>query len=103
MWAQLITMRLREGHDGDVSAIFDSLAASEVPGSGLVRNVTMRDQADPSRIYTLVVFESEEKARERERDPRREAALVEVRRLMAEAFDGPPEFVNLEVVGEHVA
>lgn len=61
----------------------------------------MRDQGDPSRAYALFVFESEEKARERERDPRREAALSGVRALMAEIFEGPPVFVDLTVVADY--
>jgi hypothetical protein len=100
MWAQLIITRLRAGHEGDVPAIIGGLKAAEQPGSGLVRQLFMRDQSDPSRMYTLAVFESEERARERERDPRRESGLAVVRGLMAEALDGPPEFVNLSVEAE---
>jgi quinol monooxygenase YgiN len=100
MWAQLITMRLREGHGADLAAVIDGLRAAEQPGSGLVRQIVMRDQRDPSRVYTLVVFESEEAARERERDPRREAGLAAVRALLGEAVDGPPEYVDLTVVAE---
>jgi hypothetical protein len=61
----------------------------------------MRDQKDPNVAYMLVVFESEEKARARERDPRRQEGLAGVRATMAEIFDGPPEFVDLNVVREH--
>jgi len=50
----------------------------------------------------LVVFESEEKARARESDPRRQEGLQAVRAVMAEIFDGPPEFVDLAVVEEFV-
>lgn len=46
----------------------------------------------------LVVFESEEKARAREADPRREEGLAGARAMMAEVFDGRPEFVDLTVV-----
>jgi hypothetical protein len=65
-----------------------------------VRSTTMRDQNDPSRVYTLVVFESEEKARERENDPRRQEGLQAARATMVEIFDGPPEFVDLLIVDE---
>ena len=37
-----------------------------------MQTLTMRDQNDPELVYTLVVFESEEKARAREQDPRRQ-------------------------------
>lgn len=60
----------------------------------------MRDQRDPRQLYILPVFESEEKARMRERDPRRQEALQPVNAKMAEIFEGPPEFVNLDVVEE---
>ncbi len=98
MWAQLITMRLKAGKDDELVKVTELLRDSEQPGSGLLRSVTMRDQSDPSRIYTLVVFESEEKAREREQDSQREEGLKGARALMAEIFEGPPEFVDLTVV-----
>ena len=63
MWAQLIQMRLKPGED--TAELIEQIRAAEQPGSGLVRSLFMRDQADPSRILTLVVFESEEKARAR--------------------------------------
>jgi hypothetical protein len=60
----------------------------------------MRDQSDPSRLYMFVLFESEEKARAREQDPRRQEALQGVRATMADIFDGAPEFVDLTVVAD---
>ena len=60
----------------------------------------MRDQNDPSRVYTLVLFESEENARARERDAHRQEGLTAARATMAEMFDGPPEFVDLTVVND---
>jgi len=100
MWAQLITMRLKQGKDGEVQGIVDLLRAAEQPDSGLVRSLMMRDQNDPSRIYTLVVFESEEHARARESDPQRQEQLKPARAAMAEVLDGAPEFVDLTVVAE---
>jgi quinol monooxygenase YgiN len=102
MWAQLITMRLKPGRDGEVQGLVDMLRASEQPGSGLVRSLMMRDEKDPNRIYTLVVFESEEHARARENDSQRQEQLQPARAAMADMFDGPPEFVDLAVVGETV-
>ena len=46
----------------------EQLEAIEQQGSGLVRSTAMRDQNDPSTIRVLVIFESEEGAREREND-----------------------------------
>jgi hypothetical protein len=48
----------------------------------------------------MIVCESEEKARERERDPRREPSLAEARATMAEIFEGPVEFIDLNVIAE---
>lgn len=98
MWAQLIQMQLKPGKD--TSEMTKEIRAAEQPGSGLVRTFIMRDQANPNRIYTLVVFESEEKARAREQDPRRNERLEAARSIMAEIFEGAPQFTDLEVVDE---
>ena len=100
MWAQLITTRLKPGREGDLPVLLEQLRAVEQTGSGLVRSTAMRDQNDPSRVYMLVVFESEEKARARENDPRRKEALQRARATMAEVFDDNWEFVDLTVVSE---
>jgi quinol monooxygenase YgiN len=100
MWAQLITTRLKPGKEEDLPRLYEQLKAAEQPGTGLVRSTAMRDQKDPSRVYMLVVFESEEKARARENDPRRQEGLQAARATMAEIFDGAPEFVDLSVVDE---
>ena len=100
MWAQLITMRLKPGKEGDLPRLVEQLHATEQPGSGLVRSMTMQDKRDPSRVHTLVVFESEEKARQRESDPRRNEGLQIARATMAEMFDGPPEFTDLTVIAD---
>src|SRR2546426_5474982 len=102
MWAQLITTRLKQGKEDDLPRLIEQIRAVEQPGSGLVRSTAMRDQNDPSRVYTLVLFESEEKARAREQDERRQGGLEAARATMAEIFDGPPEFVDLTVVNDMV-
>jgi quinol monooxygenase YgiN len=100
MWAQLIITRLKSGKEGDLPRLIEQLRAAEQKGSGLVRATAMHDQNDPSRVYMMVVFESEEKARARENDPRRQEGLQAARATMAEIFDGAPEFVDLIVVDE---
>ena len=102
MWAQLITTRLKPGKEQELPKLFEQLQAVEQPGSGLLRTTAMRDQNDPSRVYMLVLFESEEKARAREQDPRREEGLTAVRSTMAEIFDEPPQFADLMVVNDYV-
>ncbi len=98
MWAQLIKMTVRPEREQDLLGLLEQLHAAEQPDSGLVRTMAMRDQNDPSKLYTFVLFESEAKARAREQDPRREEALKSVRAAMAEMIDGSPEFINLTVV-----
>ena len=98
MWAQLITVRLKPGREGDLPRLVEQLRATEQSDSGLVRSSAMQDQNDPSRVYMLVVFESEERARERESDPRRTEGLAAARATMAEIFEGAPEFTDLAVL-----
>ena len=98
MWAQLIQLRLKP--DEDPAEMTKLIRAAEQPASGLVQTLIMRDQTDPNRVYTLVVFESEEKARAREQDPRRREGLDAARSIMADILDGPPECTDLVVVEE---
>lgn len=100
MWAQIIKMRLKPGKDDELAVLMDQLKAAEQAGSGLLRSTTMRDQHDPSWVYTMVVFDSEDSARAREQDPRREPFLQAARETMGQIFDGSPEFIDLQVVSE---
>jgi quinol monooxygenase YgiN len=101
MWAQLITMRLKPGGEDKLPQVYEGLKKTERPGSGLLRSTAGRDQKDPSRVYHFVLFESEDKARARETDPARQKDLEEVRALMAEIFEGPPEFVDLDIMEDN--
>ncbi len=100
MWAQMITSRLKPGRDDDLATLTAQLKAAEQPGSGLIHATATRDSSDPGRVIMFVVFESEEKARERESDSRREEKLAEARKTMMEIFDGAPEFTDLTVVDD---
>jgi hypothetical protein len=100
MWAQMISVTLKAGEEAGLQKLEEQLKAAEQPGSGLVRSMVMQDQKDPSRVHMLVVFESEEKARARESDPRREEQLKEARATMAEIFDGAPTFTDLNVLAD---
>lgn len=100
MWAQLISVRVREGAEGEILRSMDMLRGIEQPGSGLIRHLVFRDQADPQLIRTLALFESEEKARARETDPRRHEVQASAQALMAEVIEGRPIFENLDVLVE---
>lgn len=102
MWAQLIITRLKSGREDDLPKLVEAMEATEQPGTGLLRTTTMLDRNDPGRVLTLVVFESEERARAREGDPRRQERLAAARTMMAEMFEGAPEFVDLTVVNDRV-
>lgn len=98
MWAQMITTRLKPGRENDLPKLVAQLQAAEQPGSGLVHSTATRDTKDPSRVIMFVVFESEEKARERENDSRRQRRLEAARGIMAEIFEGAPDFTDLTVI-----
>jgi hypothetical protein len=100
MWAQLIKVQLTPG--SDLSALADVLKAAEQPGSGLLRELFMRDQKDADSAYILAVFESHEKAREREQDPRRAEGQQAIQELMAKVLAAPPEFTDLTVTADWV-
>ena len=102
MWAQLITTRLKQGREEDLPGLVEQLRAVEQPGSGLLRSTAMRDQNDPSRVYMLVVFESEEKARARETNPRRQEGVQALRTDLAEVLQAAPEYTDLNVIADLV-
>src|SRR4051794_25762475 len=101
IWTPIVKTHMKSGKDAELMMLSDQLKAIEQPGSGLVRSTTMRDQKDPSTVYMIVTFESEEKARIREHDERRQCGLQSVRETMAQIFDEAPEFIELEVIAEH--
>jgi quinol monooxygenase YgiN len=101
MWTQIIKTRVKPGKEAEIQTLMDEFKSQERPDSGLVRSTTARDQKDPNTLYMIVTFESEEKARLREQDPARQEGLAKAREIMADLFEGPPEFIDLNVVAEH--
>lgn len=98
MWAQMQKVRTKSEKQGQLLEVFEQLRAIEQPDSGLLRTTVLRSRSDPTVVFALVVFESEEKAREREQDPRRQEGLERIRAAMGDVLDGPPEFFDLDVV-----
>lgn len=98
MWAQLQKVSTKPERQAELLDVFGQLQAIEQADSGLSRTMVMRSQADPNLVYVLVVFDSEEKARAREQDPRRQQGLERLRAAMGDVLDGPPEFVDLNVL-----
>ena len=92
MWAQLIKARVRPGKQGEVEKVQKEFEQRGQGGStGWVRSITLQNQKDPDEYFTLVFFESEEKARENERSPEQQKL---VQQLM-EVFEGQPSYVDL--------
>ncbi len=102
MWAQLSSVRVSEGGAEAVGRAMEHLRTFEQPESGLLRTIVMQDQKDRARMYVLVVFESEEKARAREADPRRQEGIQALRASLADVLDGGPEYTDLDVIADLV-
>jgi len=100
MWAQIIKTHLKPGMDSDFVGLMDQFKAIEQPDSGLLRTYALRDAKDPSAVYMMVIFESEEKARLREKDPRRTEGLKAAGQTMGQIFEGDMEFADLDVLVE---
>jgi quinol monooxygenase YgiN len=100
MWAQLQKVSTKPEREAELLDVFGQLHDIEQADSGLVRTMVMRSQADPTLVYVLVVFDSEEKARAREEDPLRRQGLERIRAAMGDVLDGPPEFFDLNVLRE---
>lgn len=98
MWAQLQKVRTSPDKDAELLDVFQQLRDIEQEDSGLVQTLVMRSQKDPADAFVVVVFQSEEKAREREKDPRRQEPLQRIRAALGNVLDGPPEFFDCDVL-----
>jgi heme-degrading monooxygenase HmoA len=98
MWAQVQRVSTDPEREAEVLEIFEQLRAIEQEDSGLLQTLVMRRQKDPSEVFVVVVFESEEKARAREEDPRRQEPLQRIRAALGDVVNGPPEFFDCDVL-----
>jgi heme-degrading monooxygenase HmoA len=98
MWAQIQRVSTKPESEAAVLEVFEQLRAVEQEDSGLVQTLVMRSQKDPTELFTVVVFESEEQARAREVDPRRQEPLQRIRETMGSVLAGPPEFFDCDVL-----
>lgn len=60
----------------------------------------MQNQNDPTMGYVLAVFESEDKAREREHAPESVEVHQAMNDLLGKILAGPPEFLDMTVTAE---
>ena len=98
MWAQMQRVSTEPKREAEVLEIFEQLRAIEQEDSSLLQTLVMRSQNDPTEVFVVVVFESEEEARAREQDPRRAEPLQRIRAAMGNVLNGPPEFVDCDVL-----
>jgi len=98
MWAQMQRVRTDPERGAELLRVFEQLRAIEQKDSGLLQTLVLRSQTDPTEVFVVVVFESEEKARAREADPRRQELLQRIRGALGEVLTGPPEFFDCNVL-----
>jgi quinol monooxygenase YgiN len=97
MWAQLVKTWIKPGQEAELQRIQEEFVERERQNpTGWLRSIRLQNQNDPQESYNIVFFESEEKARQREQTPEQQAM---VQRLQA-CMEGPPEFVDFNVVEE---
>lgn len=97
MWAQFIKARIKPGKDDEARRIareFEEQSRGE--GMGPTRVFVFRNQSDPDEHFTIAFFESEEKAREAEANPRH----AELIRRYWEVYEAPPEYADLNPLFE---
>lgn len=94
MWAQIIKTRMKPGAEEQLKDIRDQVQSRVSGRPGLVHAYWMRSQKDQQEYYTVIVFESEEKAREGERELEQDPVFERLRSLEA----GTPEYVDLDVI-----
>jgi quinol monooxygenase YgiN len=98
VWAQLQKINTKPERESDLLDVLDQIRAIEQEDSGWLKTMVMRSRADPQLVFVLVLFDSEEKARAREKDPRRQQGVQAIRAAMGDVLDGPPEFFDLDVL-----
>jgi len=66
-------VRTSPEREAELLQVFGQLRAIEQEDSGLLQTLVLRSETDPTEVFVVVVFESEEKARARGADSRRQA------------------------------
>jgi len=96
MWAQIVKSRMKPGVESDLSEIREQMRTRIGQRPGLVRSFWMQNQNDPQEYYTLIVFESEEQARQGEREIESDPLFQRIRGIT----EGMPDFVDLNVIDQ---
>jgi len=92
MWAQLIKARIKPGQEEQLRTTARNFEARcRAEGIGPTRVMIFQNQKDPAEQYHVAFFESEEQARQFERNPRQ----AEMTGGFSDVYEGPPEYVDL--------
>jgi hypothetical protein len=92
MWAQVIKARLKPGQEEQLRTTATNFEARcRAEGIGPTRVMAFQNDKDPAEHYHVAFFESEEQARQFERDPRQ----AEMTRGFSDVYEEPMEFVDL--------
>jgi quinol monooxygenase YgiN len=93
----MIKARIQPGKESEAEAIAQEFEdQSRREGIGPVRVHVFANQSDPLERYTLAIFESEEKAREAENNPK-QAELI---KKFWGVYEANPEYADLVPVIE---
>ncbi len=98
MWAQLVKARLRPGVEDQLMSVNQRWEDEVGRGtdSGWLRTLSFRGADDPGQLYMIVFFESEEKARANERNPKHQ----EIAGQLSQFAEGQLQFVDLTPIRE---
>ncbi|HEX8918912.1 MAG TPA: hypothetical protein VF898_10450 [Chloroflexota bacterium] len=94
MWAQIVKSRMKPEADEVLSNMQEQMRGRMAQRSGLVNSFVMRNRNDPQEMYVLIVFESEEQARQGEKELEHDPFFQQVRSVT----EGTPEYVDLDVL-----
>lgn len=97
MWAQLLKFQVKPGSADELDEIYREVDAQTGPETGWVRSFSLRNSNNPDEVCALIIFESEEKAREYERSP----AQAQLTGRTGELMVGTPEFADFDLVTEY--
>ena len=97
MWAQMVRTKLKPGREAEVEDLGRQLEDRNNPA--WVRSTIFSNQDNPREHYVVVLFESEEAARQHEQHPEQHELVT---RLL-DCYEEPPEFIDLELIKRAVA
>jgi quinol monooxygenase YgiN len=94
MWAQMVKTKVKPGREDEVEDLTDQLEDRDNPA--WVRRMVLANQHNPREHYIVVLFESEEAARQHEQHPEQHEMVTQ----LLDCYEEPPEFTDLEVLRE---